>query len=209
MPSRLIPLFPLRVVVFPRTRLPLHIFEERYKGMVGDAIRHESEFGVVLSRGEGIVNAGCTVKVEKVIEMYPDGRMDILTRGERRFEIASLNEEKDYLQAVVEFFDDEDFVPVPAGLREQALTQYQALAGLPNSLERHEPDLQDLQLSFQLAQSVPDLDFLSGLLRQRSETRRLQELNQFLAEYIPRQRTIERMKDLAPTNGFGSKPAGL
>ncbi len=74
MPSRLIPLFPLQVVVFPRTRLPLHIFEERYKEMVGDAIRDQSEFGVVLAKEDGIVNAGCTVTVEKVMEMYSDGR---------------------------------------------------------------------------------------------------------------------------------------
>ena len=82
-----IPLFPLQVVVFPRTRLPLHIFEERYKVMVGEAIREDSEFGIVLAKDEGIVNAGCTVAVEKVLQMYPDGRMDILTRGRRRFEI--------------------------------------------------------------------------------------------------------------------------
>ena len=67
MPSRLIPLFPLQVVVFPRTALPLHIFEERYKEMVGNAIRDNSEFGVVLANDEGIVNAGCTVVVEKVL----------------------------------------------------------------------------------------------------------------------------------------------
>ena len=72
-----------------------------------------------------------------------------------------------------------------------------------------EPDLEDPQLSFQLAQAVPDLDFLNALLRQRSENVRLKELNQYLAAYIPRQRTIERMKELAPTNGFGGKPAGL
>ena len=67
----------------------------------------------------------------------------------------------------------------------------------------------DPQLSFQLAQAVPDLDFLNGLLRQRSETSRLKSLSAFLAEYIPKQRAIERMKHLAPTNGFGGKPAGL
>ena len=72
MPSRLIPLFPLQVVVFPRTQLPLHIFEERYKEMVGAAIRDNSEFGVVLAKDNGIVNAGCTVMVEKVLENYPD-----------------------------------------------------------------------------------------------------------------------------------------
>jgi Lon protease-like protein len=209
MPSRLIPLFPLRVVVFPRTPLPLHIFEDRYKEMVGNAIRDNSEFGVVLAKESGIVNAGCTVMVEKVIETYPDGRMDILTRGQRRFEIVSLNEEKDYLQGEVSYFDDDDFAPAPTELRDQALSNYQALSNLAATRDRGEPDLDDRQLSFQLAQSLPDLDFLNALLRHRSEIERLKQLNHYLTEYVPRQRTIERMTELAPTNGFGGKPVGL
>ena len=208
MASRLIPLFPLHLVVFPRTRLPLNIFEERYKEMVGDAIRDNSEFGIVLAKEEGIVNAGCTVTIEKVMQMYSDGRMDILTRGQRRFEIETLNQEKSYLQAEVNFFDDEDFDPPPAELRDQALSKYQELSSL-DSESHDEPDLKDPQLSFQLARILPDLDFLSTLLRQRSETRRLKEFNHYLSDYIPRQRTIERMRVLAPTNGFGRKPAGM
>ena len=209
MPSRLIPLFPLNVVVFPRTRLPLHIFEDRYKEMVGDAIRDGSEFGIVLAREDGIVNAGCTVAVEKVLQMYPDGRMDILTQGKRRFEIQSLNEEKSFLQGDVTFFDDEEFAPVPGDLRQLALDNYTELNRLSNAREHHSPDLSDPQLSFQLAQAVPDLDFLNGILRQRSENTRLKQFNHFLADYIPKQRTIERMKQLAPTNGFGGRHVEL
>ena len=208
MASRLIPLFPLHLVVFPRARLPLHIFEERYKEMAGNAIRDNSEFGIVLAKDEGIVNTGCTVTIEKVMQMYSDGRMDILARGQRRFEIEALNQEKSYLQADVNFFDDEDFEPTPPELRDQALSHYQELTGL-GSESHEEPDLQDPQLSFQLARILPDLDFLNALLRQRSETRRLKEFNHYLAEYIPRQRVIERMRGLAPTNGFGRKPAGV
>jgi Lon protease-like protein len=209
MPSRLIPLFPLNVVVFPRTQLPLHIFEDRYKEMVGDAIRDSSEFGIVLAKDDGIVNAGCTVAVQKVLQMYPDGRMDILAEGKRRFEIQSLNEEKSFLQGEVTFFDDEEFAPVPVELRQLALDNYQQLSRLANAREHSSPDLSDPQLSFQLAQAVPDLDFLNGLLRQRSENSRLKQFNSFLAEYIPRQRTIERMRQLAPTNGFGGKHVEL
>jgi Lon protease-like protein len=209
MSKRLIPLFPLKLVVFPRTQLPLHIFEERYKEMVGNAIRDNTEFGVVLAKDEGIVNAGCTVLVDKVLEMYPDGRMDIMTRGQQRFEIVRLIEDKDYLQAEVNYFDDEDLAPVPEDLREQALTNYQALSGLDAARGHSEPNLKDLQLSFQLAQAIPDLDFLNLLLRQRSEAARLRHFNQYLAEFLPRQKTIERMKQLAPTNGHGPKVAGL
>ena len=209
MQDGLLPLFPLQVVLLPGSQLPLHIFEERYKEMAGNALRDRSDFGIVLARDRGIVNAGCTVTIEKVLELYSDGRMDILTRGERRFEIEALNEEKDYLQAEVSFFDDEDFEPAPEELRDEALSNYLALSTLGTPPSRSEPDLKDPQLSFQLAQGLPDLDFLNTLLRQRSETGRLKELNHYLSEYIPRQRTIERMRELAPTNGFGRKPAGV
>jgi Lon protease-like protein len=209
MSRRLLPLFPLQLVVFPRTRLPLHIFEERYKEMVGNAIRDESEFGIVLAKNDGIVNAGCTVKVEKVMEMYPDGRMDVVTRGERRFEIDGLNEEKDYLQAEVSYFDDDDLAQAPSDEREKAIRQYKVLSKLDSARNHSDPDMNDPQLSFQLAQAVPDLDFLSLLLRRRSETERLKELNHFLSGFLPKQQAIERMRELAPTNGFGHKPEGL
>ena len=124
------PLFPLQAVLLPGAELPLHIFEERYKEMVGNAIRDSSEFGIVLAQEDGIVNAGCTVIVEKLQQMYPDGRMDVLTRGRRRFEIQSLNEEKAYLQAEVSFFDDDDFSETPTELRDRAVSQYRALSQL-------------------------------------------------------------------------------
>lgn len=205
MPARLLPLFPLRVVVFPRTRLPLHIFEERYKLMVGEAIRQEDEFGIVLTREQDIATAGCSVAVEKVVDRYPDGRMDILTRGRRRFEIVSLDEELDYLRAEVRYFDDEDSAPPAPEVRKQALRHLYSLQKLGRLQDRGEPDLTDPQLSFQLAQVLPDLDFLSLLLRQRSEASRLKQLNQYLADYIPRQRAIEHVQGVAPTNGFGGK----
>jgi Lon protease-like protein len=206
MPSRLLPLFPLQVVVFPRTQLPLHIFEERYKEMVGEAIRDGSEFGIVLAREQGIVNTGCTVKVEKVLEMYPDGRMDIVTVGQRRFEIRSLDQDKDYLRAEVDFFDDDEIEPADEDLRAEAVRRYGELNALRQTPPESEPNVADPQLSFQLAQSVPDPDFLSALLRARSETLRLRELNQYLARYIPRQQVIERVRLLAPTNGHGGAP---
>ncbi|HLY19258.1 MAG TPA: LON peptidase substrate-binding domain-containing protein [Bryobacteraceae bacterium] len=211
MASRLLPLFPLHVVVFPRTRLPLHIFEDRYKEMVGAALDENTEFGVVLAKDEGIVNTGCTVIVEKVIKQYPDGKMDILTCGRRRFEVLMLDEEKDYLRGEVQFFDDdEEPAPPPLEVQHMALSQYKTLleSGVLKQLSP-EPDLDDPQLSFQLAQGLQDMDFLSTLLRTRSETQRLRELSDFLAQYIPRQKHIVRVRQVAPGNGFGGKPPGL
>ena len=129
MSTRLLPIFPLHVVVFPRTRLPLHIFEERYKKMVGEALANNTEFGMILARDEGIVNAGCTVVVEKVLKTYPDGKLDIVTGGRRRFEVMMLNEEQEYLRGEVQFFDDDDSGDEEAPLEAQhtALMLYKTL----------------------------------------------------------------------------------
>ena len=207
MQPNLLPLFPLRVVVFPRTPLPLHIFEERYKEMVGEAIRENSEFGIVLAKDDGIVNAGCTVVVKEVLKKYPDGRMDILTRGVRRFEILGLNEEKAYLRGEVEFFDDEHSGPARPELREKALAQYRSLQEA-GQLEGAEPEAADDQLSFQLAQALEDLDFLNVLLRNRSESQRLEQLMDYLARQAPKLRATARMRKLAPLNGHSAARSG-
>lgn len=197
------------MVVFPRVALPLHIFEERYKEMVGNAIRDNSEFGIVLAMENGIASAGCTVRVEKVLQIYADGRMDIVTRGQRRFEIVALSQERAWLEGEVTYFDDEDAAAAPEDLRLAALEHHKALQACGGEAERDEPNLADRQLSFQLAQSLPDPEFLNALLQLRSEAGRLKELNQYLAAYVPRRRAANRMRGLAPTNGRGAKPAGV
>jgi Lon protease-like protein len=204
MQAKLLPLFPLQVVVFPRTMLPLHIFEERYKEMVGEAIRDTSEFGVVLAKDEGILNAGCTVVVDKVLRSHPDGRMDILTRGIRRFEIVMLNQEKPYLRGEVAYFDDDEPDPAPNEVRDEALRLYQSWLDLQERSPVTEAMLGDAQLSFQLAQGIQDVDFLHFLLRTRSEALRLKKVAEFLSEYVPRQRLTAVMKKLAPLNGHGA-----
>jgi Lon protease-like protein len=208
MQPSLLPLFPLRVVVFPRTPLPLHIFEDRYKEMVGEAIQAGSEFGIVLAKDDGIVNAGCTVVVEKVLKSYPDGRMDVLTRGIRRFEIVGINQDKSYLRGEVEFFDDDEPGPAPADLREKVLVQYRGILEA-GELGENEPALSDPQLSFQLAHVVQDTDFLSLLLRNRSEPSRLRQLADYLARLAPKLREASRMRKLAPLNGHGAAPSGM
>ncbi len=207
--SKLLPLFPLQLIVFPRTQLPLHIFEDRYKEIVSQAVRDGSEFGIVLAKEDGIVNAGCTVVVENVITKYADGRLDIMTHGSRRFEIVLLNQEKSYLQGQVEFFDDDEPGPASPELQQEALRQYKGLIETGEMRGYAEPVLTDPQLSFQLAQAVQDLDFQSVLLRERSEANRLKQLSEFLSQYVPRVKEASRMKHLAPLNGFAHKPPGF
>ncbi len=207
----LLPLFPLQLVVFPRTQVPLHIFEDRYKEMVGAAIRENSEFGIVLAKDGGIVNAGCTVGVDRVLTNYPDGRLDVVASGRKRFEIVYINQEKAYLQAEVHYFEDEAVVTIPAEVRARAVDTYREFQASQTTGDKAvEPDSSDgVELSFSMAQTVPDLDLQSRVLRSRSELERLQQLTRFFEEQIPRAREIARMRHLAPMNGYGRKIAEI
>jgi len=105
-PNITIPLFPLGVVLIPDSPLPLHIFEERYKLMINKCMDEKIVFGIVYFNGNEVSNTGCTARILKVLKRYDDGRMDILTRGDKRFIIHELFDEKTYLQAGIEYFDD-------------------------------------------------------------------------------------------------------
>ena len=217
MQEGLLPLFPLQAVLFPGAELPLHIFEDRYKEMIGEALRDHVEFGVVLASEKGLVNTGCTATVERVLKQYPDGRMDILTLGRRRFEILLLNSERAFLRGAVDFFDDEKAAPAPPDVQKQALAGYNEMQALlaeqPISTEESATNspaansLDDPRLSFRLAQPIPDLGLRQLLLVTRSEAERLRHLAEFFPDYLVREKRVLHVKNIAPRNGHG-RPDG-
>ena len=103
----LLPLFPLDVVLLPGTPLPLHIFEPRYKEMIGECVANEAPFGVIRALEEGIADIGCTAEIVTVTKEYPDGRLDLISEGRHRFEVLQLNEERSFLRAEILLVPDE------------------------------------------------------------------------------------------------------
>ncbi|MDL5049803.1 LON peptidase substrate-binding domain-containing protein [Oscillatoria amoena NRMC-F 0135] len=205
MPQDRIPLFPLGVVLFPGTLLPLHIFEERYKEMIGEAIANNSEFGVVLANEKGLSKVGCTAVVEKVIEKYPDGRRDILTRGRRRFEILFLHEERSFLEATVGAYEDEDFSPADIADREGVMRESAILNILRNDgvAVGPLPDEAHPLLSYLIADDIEEVAFRQRILMARGEAERIKLLLNFLPQYSERLQAEKQMKRLAPLNGYG------
>ena len=200
MAGPLFPLFPLELALLPHARLPLHIFEDRYKEMISECLENSSEFGVVLRREAGILRVGCSASIEKVLQRHEDGRMDILTVGRRRFNIESINTERSYLQAEVEFFQDPEFVePEPAALA-RALAAHGKLAPgkLPPEAPASEPGL-----SFRLAAASDDQDFRQVLLSIESEAERMDRVAEHLEWLVFRQDTRSVMKKVAGSNGHG------
>ena len=210
--SRLMPLFPLRMVAFPGSSIPLHIFEDRYKEMVGEAITADSEFGILLGESGGVVDVGCAMKVETVLERYPDGRFDIIARGQSRFTVLSINEDKAYLQGEVELFDDLDWSVVPNDLRADALEAWLRIDGASEGgrdAKSDPPDPTAVRLSFEIAQRVDDLDFQNTMLRMRSETERLEQFLKFVDGHVEKLAYEAKMKRVVPMNGSGHKPKGV
>ena len=80
-------LFPLNVVLLPGERVPLHIFEERYKDLIGACIENSEEFGLLLAEETELRTIGTSASVIDVLNRYDDGRMDIIVEGRDRFRV--------------------------------------------------------------------------------------------------------------------------
>jgi Lon protease-like protein len=135
-------LFPLNTVLFPGQLLPLHIFEPRYKQMIGECIQHGRPFGVVLIRsGEEVGDqaepneVGTTAHIVQV-EHAADERMNILCVGNARFRIAETFHDKPYLYGKIELWPWEPFAAGSADVErvQRQLDRYvQILAEMTDS----------------------------------------------------------------------------
>lgn len=198
----LLPLFPLEVVLLPGTPLPLHIFEPRYKEMIKECLANEAPFGVIRALENGIAEVGCTAEIITVTKEYPDGRLDLIAEGRKRFEVLELNEERSFLRAEVLLVPDE-----PGALAQeervkaiQLHLEILSLAGAVQDLSAADQN----QLSFYLAGSLPlDLDFKQKLLAMRSEGERIQAVAGYLEGILPKLRRVAKAREKAGGNGHG------
>ena len=196
----LLPLFPLDVVLFPGTPLPLHIFEPRYKEMIGECLAQHRTFGVVRAVEQGLAEIGCTAEIISVVKEYPDGRLDLITEGRQRFELVRVNQERSFLQAEVIVIDDEPGTPAKEDTARAVHlhSELMAISGAKQDLSSADPSL----LSFHLAGSLPlDLDFKQRLLSLRSESARLSLLISYFETIIPNVRRAASAREKAGGNG--------
>ena len=181
-----IPLFPLDVVLFPGAALPLHIFEERYREMVGECLAEKKAFGVVRADGEQMAIVGCTAKIVRVVQRYDDGRIDILCEGAERFEIEALDESRRFLQADVEFFDDNGAGSTRDDREDCAALHFATLHMAGIETPAMHLDL-NAPVAFQLADALPsDPGFKQQLLASRSDADRTKKLRDFYNDMLPR-----------------------
>jgi Lon protease-like protein len=146
-------LFPLPIVLVPTERIPLHIFEPRYKELIDECIELGQEFGLVLATGDGAVHEiGTRARVAQVVELLDDGTMNIVVEGGERFRLLDLTSGRAFTTGIVEPVQDDDEPPLGADV-ERALEVFSELAEVSES-EVDVPDPLSPLFDFELAARV-------------------------------------------------------
>jgi Lon protease-like protein len=203
MPDRLVedfPLFELGLVALPHELVPLHIFEERYRTMIGECLDRETEFGIVWTADDGPRETGCAMDVARVLERMDDGRMNILSRGTRPFRVIEQHERLAYPAATVEFLADKLEVADSATVA----AAHDAYRELVEQATDDEPDAEALvQMSAYAMAATVDfgLEAKQGLLDLRSENARLRLVTRLFRAATKRLEFIERAQVRARSNG--------
>ncbi len=105
--DNLIPIFPLNIVVFPYSNIPLHIFEEKYKKMIGKCIDEKKGFGIISIIKNKLSGIGSYVEIKTILKKYPAGEMDIVVQGKARLKLFQTQQHTDgYLTGEVEEYSD-------------------------------------------------------------------------------------------------------
>jgi Lon protease-like protein len=192
-------LFPLQTVLFPGMRMPLHIFEDRYRTMIGECLESEREFGIIWLSDDGLKEIGCSARIDRVLERFDDGRLNILVEGTSPFRLLRRIEELPYPAGDVELLDDvADGDPAVAAA---ARNRYGDLVERVTD-ERPDPEsLEDLDAYGMAATLDVAPDAKQSLLEQRSESDRLERLDALFTSALERSQLVETAAERSRGNG--------
>jgi Lon protease-like protein len=211
--SRL-PLFPLRLVLFPGALLPLHIFEPRYQQLLADVSAGDHRFGLLPPGELGGLPApgtlGCAAVV-RAVQPLGEGRANVVVSGERRFRfLEPAPSATPYHQGIVEWIDDLPDVQIPteadlARLRALGERYAQALHTLHDQALETRLAEHPAELSFEVAALLEwDFDARQRLLEIRSATERVVRLLHALPPLVSQAEARARRHVQAKSNGHGA-----
>jgi len=192
-------LFPLDTVLVPGERLPLHIFEARYRELIGECLENSTEFGLIFQQGVALSGVGTRAEVHDVLRRYPDGRLDIVVVGGNRFRLIEETEGRSFVTARVSDVEDLDDPPAPEELAAcmDAFARIVALVG---------DDVPDLDLtaspSFAMAAHLGlPAELRQELLEMLSERDRVLRLTGELEGPVATQLRARQIEQRAAGNG--------
>ena len=189
-------LFPLGIALLPSELLPLHIFEDRYKELIGECLADEAEFGLVFADDDGIRDIGTRARVSEVLTEFEDGRLNILAEGGERFRLDELTDGRAFHTGLVSPVLDEDDPAGDAAIAE-ALRLFERLREVTES-EVDVPEPETPQLSYVLAGKVElSSETKLELLSELSERRRMERVQDLLADAVLTAQRIRRAAERA------------
>ena len=193
-------LFPLELVLLPTERIPLHIFEPRYKELVAECLATGSEFGLVLAEDGAVHEIGTRARVGEVLDVADDGRMNIVIEGGSRFRLLELTSGRSFQTGEIEPVGDEDDPPETADA-ERALELFRRLSELTEAeVEIPAPD--SPELSFELAARVAfGTAIKQELLAMLSPRRRLARLSELMQQAVEALVLETELRERASKNG--------
>jgi Lon protease-like protein len=194
------PLFLLPLVLLPGEVVPLHVFEERYKQMIGECLESDSEFGIVWLSDDGLRDVGCTARVTQTLAELDDGRLNILVAGGRPFRLLRRIDDMPYPAGEVEMLDDEDAAEDP----DVAAAARERYADLVEQVTDERPAAEDLAEldAYGMAATIEfDPPPKQDLLELRSEPERLAQVRDLFAATMKRIAQSEEAGELARSNG--------
>jgi Lon protease-like protein len=201
MAGRELPIFELPLVLLPGEQVPLHIFEERYKRMVGTALEQGEPFGIVLRDDEGARSIGCTARIDDVLERFDDGRLNIVVSGEEPFKVIDRFESPDYPTGEVELIPDEDIPPIDEASASAAREAFAELAERATG-ERPEPAELDGASAYAIAARIElPPETKQQLLEMRDEDERMALLANALGAVGKALERAEEAAERASSNG--------
>lgn len=192
MPQSL-PIFELPLVLLPGEVIPLHIFEERYKRMIGRCLEEGEPFGIVLRDTEGARSIGCTAHVTEVLEQFDDGRLNVVVSGGTPFRVLDRFDNPEEPAAEVELVAEDESDPETPG----AAAARAAFADLAEMAAGERPADEELAeaSAYGLAARVElPAETKQELLQMRDEAERMAMLARVLTTL---QEALEEAGDLA------------
>ena len=193
-----LPIFELPLVLLPGELLPLHIFEERYKRMIGRCLDQGAPFGIVFRDAEtGARRIGCEARVTEVTERFDDGRLNIVVTGERPFRVLDRYEAAEFPAGEVEPVEPADHAAGEGGGERAADAARDAFAELIERVGGEAPEPADLEAldSYGIAARVElPAPTKQRLLELRSEPERMSVLARALGELV---RAVARSREIA------------
>ena len=179
-----IKLFPIGITVLHKDMVPFHIFEERYKKMISDCIKNNTEFGIVFKLpNKNFVNIGCSVKIDKVYKKYDDGRYDIILRGMKRFRIVSSKKHEDIWHSEISYID-EKYDSFDKKYFSRIHDKYLKLLILLNKKNNLQSEM-DKEVSFDFTKNIllPN-QIKQDIIQLKDEEERLRYIDNFLTELL-------------------------